>query len=420
MKQTRVFGSIFAASLLGLVAAGTLAFAAPTDVPAVKKNFGFLFADMYGMAYNNGPGDCPDGQSLSPLDLYVASVTPAERERISHLTKAELKNQVFSKIPGYGDGVDFELDNGYAASHDACTTPQDYLDTPTGEKLFKGPISYGINLDGGDGRKVMPNTCAHEKFAGPNGEKGIDNQLFRIQGCAAGRRSPLTTAEEAKLPKPKGPKRVNGGVFVNAYLLEITATNLQNDNDVTVGIYTSLDPTPVDAEANILPDASMHILNDPKFINITHGKIVNGVLTTEPMDLRILPRQIYTSMSEKLWHDAHLRITFTPDGMAEGMMAGYEDVDLFYKHVYELGGFNNEINTGYTCVGIYKAVHAMADGYPDPKTGKCTAISSAYAIAAVPAFVIHPKDGETMSQVAQADTSSKPGMVGRLLKSMGW
>ena len=420
MKHTRVFGSIFAASLLGLATAGSLAFAAPSDAPMAKKSFGFLFADLSGMSYNNGPGDCPDGLSLSPMDLYVASVSPEERVRISHLTKEELKKQVFSKLPGYGDGVDFELDNGYAASHDECTAPQDFLNIPTGEKLFKGPIAYGVNLDGGDGSKVMPNTCAHEKFVGPNGEKGIDNQLFRIQGCAAGRRSPLTTAEMAKQPPRQGPKRVNAGPFANAYLLEITATNLQNDNDVTVGIYSSQDPTPVDASNNLLSDASMHILNAPRFINVTHGKIVNGVLTTEPMDVRILPRQMYASMSEKFWHDARFRVTLTPDGMAAGTMAGYEDIELNYQHVTQVGGFNNEINSGYTCVGVYKALHAMADGYPDPKTGKCTAISSAYAFSAVPAFVIHPKDGETAPQVAQADTGNKPGMVGRLLKSMGW
>ena len=43
------------------------------------------------------------------------------------------------------------------------------------------------------------------------------------------------------------------------------------------------------------------------------------------------------------------------------------------------------------------AAHQLADGYPDPKTGECTALSSAYNFKAVAAFVIHP---ETESRTA--------------------
>jgi hypothetical protein len=38
----------------------------------------------------------------------------------------------------------------------------------------------------------------------------------------------------------------------------------------------------------------------------------------------------------------------------------------------------------------------LADGYRDPKTGQCTALSTAYQIEAVPAFLIHPdNDAQT-------------------------
>jgi len=39
---------------------------------------------------------------------------------------------------------------------------------------------------------------------------------------------------------------------------------------------------------------------------------------------------------------------------------------------------------------MYYALKRNADGYPDPKTGRNTAISSAYRFTARPAFVVDP------------------------------
>jgi hypothetical protein len=38
----------------------------------------------------------------------------------------------------------------------------------------------------------------------------------------------------------------------------------------------------------------------------------------------------------------------------------------------------------------------MADGYPDPDTGECTHISSAFEINAFAAFVVHPDQSSNM------------------------
>ena len=48
----------------------------------------------------------------------------------------------------------------------------------------------------------------------------------------------------------------------------------------------------------------------------------------------------------------------------------------------------------------------MADGYPDPVTGECTAISIGYLIKGVPAYVIH-------SDVAVADKSGADEVIGQ-------
>ena len=51
------------------------------------------------------------------------------------------------------------------------------------------------------------------------------------------------------------------------------------------------------------------------------------------------------------------------------------------------------IATGdWSCPALYTAAKELADGYPDPKTGDCTAISSAFKFDALPAFVLHEKN----------------------------
>jgi hypothetical protein len=44
----------------------------------------------------------------------------------------------------------------------------------------------------------------------------------------------------------------------------------------------------------------------------------------------------------------------------------------------------------------------MADGYPDPKTGECTALSIAFNIEAIPAFVLHQPGDTAKTKTAQA------------------
>jgi hypothetical protein len=47
----------------------------------------------------------------------------------------------------------------------------------------------------------------------------------------------------------------------------------------------------------------------------------------------------------------------------------------------------------------------MADAYPDPKTGENMAISAAYAVEAVPAFIVH--DNKTAAAEAPAQNMSR-------------
>ena len=61
------------------------------------------------------------------------------------------------------------------------------------------------------------------------------------------------------------------------------------------------------------------------------------------------------------------------------------------------------------CPAMYAAFKQMADGDPDPKTGQCTTISSAYGVEAVPAFLVHPPEGKgaKTAKTAQANQPMK-------------
>jgi hypothetical protein len=164
----------------------------------------------------------------------------------------------------------------------------------------------------------------------------------------------------------------------------------------------------IDGSGNFTPFASYRIdagNGKPRYGATLRGRIENGVLTTEAGDVNIPFYGNHTFMNQ-LFRDFRLRLEIAPDGAsAAGLVAAYYGVDqlMFY-----IGGLGPIQSTGYSnCPSIYVAAHALADGYPDPKTAECTALSAAYNLKAVAAFVIHPE--------MPANTASATGPLQRLV-----
>jgi len=154
--------------------------------------------------------------------------------------------------------------------------------------------------------------------------------------------------------------------------------------------------------------------------SFAHGRIVNGVLTTDPVDVRFY--SVFNNVrTECPLRDARVQMTFTADGGLEGYLAGYTPVGAMYDVQY---GFRNGtaisgtpasaalINTRsigqaitighHTCQGAYYALLQNADGHRDPATGRCTSISTQYHIRAIPAFVVDvPKQGVGADAIRQ-------------------
>ena len=79
------------------------------------------------------------------------------------------------------------------------------------------------------------------------------------------------------------------------------------------------------------------------------------------------------------------------------------------------GAWNNGDLNDRTGLGEYLAQRGYvmvtlnfrhaADGYPDPKTGECTQISTAFTIEALPAFVLHQPGDNGGKKTAQAGSA---------------
>jgi hypothetical protein len=269
----------------------------------------------------------------------------------------------------------------------------------------------GLDLDGQFSKargKAAPNTCAHDDFKSIDGKSGIDNQFYRAVGCS-------------KSYQSTGPSNTfDTEMLTGSWGILLTLKNVgdgRNAQNVEVGIYANADPIELSPTREPLAHATYAMDQDPRFRASTHGRIVNGVLTTDPVDVRF--HWIVNSIHlERPLQDARIRATISPDGVIEGFMAGYSPVEDIYDVQF---GFrsgkdakgdpaNPRLVAGssngaafvldHTCNGAYYALKQLADGHRDPKTGMCTSISTQYKFKAVPAFVV---DAATQSANAELD-----------------
>jgi len=247
-----------------------------------------------------------------------------------------------------------------------------------------------LNLDGdaGDGAKD-PYVCAHQNFESPLGETGIDNQAYRALGCNRIIRGPDGGGGEVVVAYTG---LVATGQFTVVMILQ-GVDSLANDDNVDV-ILASSDQQPIiDVQQKVLGRVSFHVGDNPKFRNELRGRIVDGVLMTEPKDL-LLKKSSGARGTNWDLQRAQLRFAFRPDGGLEGLLGGYEaPFELIRPQVG--GGRGTAHTAGLDCASEWNTMKFFADGARDPQTGQCTRISNAYQVRAVPAFVF---DQQTTTQ----------------------
>ncbi|MEO8605963.1 MAG: hypothetical protein ABI629_25560, partial [bacterium] len=120
---------------------------------------------------------------------------------------------------------------------------------------------------------------------------------------------------------------------------------------------------------------------------VGRGRIVDGVLTAGPMDVRVR-LNIQIVAGDLSFHDAQLRMELRPDGTAHGALFGFQPVDELYEIYGRKAGAAGAAALGYTCSGLYAALSSQADGDYDADSGRCTSLSVGYHFDAVPAFIV--------------------------------
>jgi hypothetical protein len=312
---------------------------------------GYVMTDLFWAVYQTpgGETECPNGFNDGPREQFEI-LFPADEERTVVRTQLQQEIETWHPTPE-PDSFPF---------HEAS-----------------GPHSYGLNLDG---------VVGSNDFTHPDGEEGIDNEVYRAVGCVIGFRGP-DGVEFIFQNKAIADRRYN------RTMIELTGVDdLANDDEVTVTLYRGLDRLLTNATGNeIMAGGSQRVDNrwGASLIRQTTGTIVDGVLTTEPIAEVVIPWMNLNVPTLQKIHDFRFQLTLSPTG-AEGLIAGYADVDTWYRQLLRNDSTHHLSNGQISGISLYKALRRLADAYPDPDTGANTAISTALDVKMAQVFVVHP------------------------------
>jgi hypothetical protein len=247
-----------------------------------------------------------------------------------------------------------------------------------GQPQVNSRIGDGFNLDG----KIKPTD-----FVSPDGEKGIDNNLYRAWGCDA----PWRGGGNATLDL-----RANDKMQEGLYTMVIRVSGNQdpmNDSDAVVEIGYSPENIIKDARGGIATDYSYRILKSAQYTRLK-AKIKNGMVETEQVEHLHSPRiaWFYDQTGDTNFSQGKIRLNIAPDGhSATGLLGGYRNWhDLYAENTFAQDGGQQGTREHEDAVALYYALRRNADGMYNEKTGRYDGISAAYRLKMSAAFVVDP------------------------------
>ena len=349
-----------------------------------------------GLLYGEFEEECPQGFELTLEEEYLASLTSGQREWM------RLPQNAFE----YGRAWKSDFLTGPGGTN-VCSNPKSFRNDPR-RRLYRGvssKVAYGLNLDGTADGRATPGTCAHQKFEGLNGEPRVDNQLYRVSGC-----SKLNRGTEKQTD-----------MYLPVFLVELRGVdNLQNDDHVEMGIFSPAagEVSLKAADGSDVTHQTFTITPNPRWRANTTARIVDGVLMSESVPVIYLSRRgafgaglgrgsgdtAFVFRPEFEFRDVRFRLTLDPDGTFTGVMGNYRPIDNIYLSQYA-GGRGTASTANNDCASEYNTLAKMADAYPNPETGECTAISAAQNITGIPAFFV-PPPGETLAAIRTGSTTA--------------
>ena len=253
---------------------------------------------------------------------------------------------------------------GLVFGYNMCTDPDDFPSFAVGAAPSKGEIAYGIDLNG---------TAGRGSFRNLEGETGVDNALIRATGCNR------TTRDYGD---PKVADNVISSIMSPPILQVSGIDDPTNDENVTVRFYSADSPLELTGQGKPLAWATYDVDPEPRFQVSAKGTIRNGVLETEPFDLRIRMREVIVDGYREV-KGARLRVALKDGEAIGGQIFGYHTIASLFDQYAQAGTVGLNL---MSCPAAVKSIRQYADGYPDPRTGRNTAISTALQFRGVPAF----------------------------------
>lgn len=334
----------------------------------------------------NSPGtDCPAGTN-GAVDFKTVLKTPwRTQEKVDYYLNPEHREEL-KKILRYRGPA---MENVWE---------QPWLAPDRGMTPVTGDLSYGFDLDG--------NTKTGG-FKGLDGRRGVDNAYYRVAGCWLGYRGEAFESHRGIYS--------NDGMADGRYTVVVVLSGRadpRNDPDARFGVYLSKDKLVKAASSGVASDYTFRIDPDPRFQTVAKVRIKDGVVeTTAPIEIRMRDETWHNSIPQELHlYRGRMRFEMKPDGGLLGLVGGYRDWMTLYKREAR-DGRNTEMVLNLELPSYYYALQRGADAMPDPKTGRNTAISTAYRIRAVPAFVATP-DAKAAVTVAQVFPPEAPAAAG--------
>ncbi len=357
-KTTGVLTPVVCSALLLGVLAPVAAHAEDRVAGIEDRTIGFALNSARWSLYQteNGKIECPDGFNEGPRDQFKAL------------------------YPEGGPVVDTQLERESASRY-----PLDYEDNFPYRRAV-GEVSLGLDLDG---------QADADDFKAEDGRTGVDNQLFRAIGCTRLFRAPDGTFAHFT---NMWVREMN----FNRIMFELTdVDSLENDDQVTVTMYRGKDRLMTDATgANIMPGGSVRVdyrFGD-RFIHQMKGKIEDGVLTTEPLDVEWPWAVFLQRPGTYTIKDLRMRVKLNSEH-AEGYVGGYADIESWYAQLVRSWSTHHSSYGGLSQPSLYRQLYQLADGHPD-ENGKMTAISSAITVKMTQVFIKH--EGMKPEQVASS------------------
>ncbi len=247
-----------------------------------------------------------------------------------------------------------------------------------------GPSSTvvdGFDLDGRTSTAGSPlgDECAHDDLTSPDGAEGIDYGFLKMIEQFSG-------FQKDQIVDGVINASIKSGDMTT--VLELGGLDdLENDDAVTVQLFSSLDTPRTGTDGNVLPGGSVTLHPDTRLHSaVVTGELVDGALTVGPIDIRL--RLLIQIVTDELFiHDAMVRIEPKGDGTVSGFISGLWDVEDIRRIIIKPTADNGEA-LGFSEAEGMEALTDYADADFNAATGTCDAISVTYQFGAVPHFIV--------------------------------